>query len=97
MREYERTKLVERVLPDRVDLTEIGDRLLVDVTDDLVEEVFLRPDVVVQAALEDPDLVGDVLDRGRLVSLLVEDAGRRLEDLLVSTARRARCGGLTVD
>jgi hypothetical protein len=61
----------------------------VDVADDLVEKVFLRPDVVIEAALQDPDLVGDVLDRGGLVPLLVEDSCRRVEDLLMPAAWRA--------
>jgi len=97
VREHEGAEPVERVPAGGVDLAQIGDRLFVNVADDLVEEVFLRADVVVEAALQDPDLVGDVLDRRRLVPLLVEDAGGRLEDLLVPAARGAGRSGLGVD
>jgi hypothetical protein len=86
--------LFERRAVQRVDVEDVRDRVLVDVADDLVEEILLRPDVVVEAAFEDADLVRDVLDRGRFVPLFVEDAGRRLEDLLVPAARRVRCGSL---
>jgi hypothetical protein len=46
------------------------------------EQVFLALDVVVEAALEDADPGGDVLDPGRGVALLVEDLAGRLEDLV---------------
>ena len=75
---------------DLVDPLEVLEALLVDVLKDLEEEVLLGGDVVVEAALEDPDRVGDVLDRGRLVALLVEDARCGLEDLLAASAGRAR-------
>src|SRR5207247_3036334 len=69
-------------------------RLAVHALEDLVEQVLLRGDVVVEAALEDPDRVSDVLDRRRLVALLVEDPGGRLEDLVVASPRGARSARL---
>ena len=60
------------------------------------EQVFLGVDVVVEAALEDPELVRDVLDRGVGVSPRVKDLGGGVQDLLIAAARtfgRSR-GGL---
>ena len=80
--------LLQRVSLDGGRPVEVLQRLLVDPLDDLEEEVFLGGDVVVEAPLQDPDGVGDVLDRGGLVALLVKDTGCGLEDLLLATARR---------
>ena len=90
----ERADLLQRVTLDGGRPVEVLQRLLVDPLDDLEEEVFLGGDVVVEAPLQDPDGVGDVLDRGRLVALLVEDAGCGLEDLLLPAARRTRTAAL---
>ena len=65
-------------------LLDLLERLLVDAAEDLVEQVLLRVDVVVEAALEDPDAVGDILDRRRPVALLVKDAGGDVDDLLLA-------------
>ena len=90
----ERADLLQRVALDGGRPVEVLQRLLVDSLDDLEEEVLLGGDVVVEAALQDPDGVGDVLDRGRLVALLVEDTGCGLEDLLLPAARRTRTAAL---
>ena len=74
----------------RLDSLEVPQPLLVDVLEDLEQEVFLRGDVVVEAAFEDPHRVGDVLNRRRLVALRVEDARGGLEDLLAAASWRPR-------
>jgi hypothetical protein len=58
------------------------------------QQVFLGVDVVVEAALEDADLVGDILDRRRRVSLLVEDAHRRLDHVIVAVTALSTAGCL---
>ena len=65
------------------------ERGLVDLLDDGEEEVLLGVDVVVEAALQDAELVGDVLDRRRLVALLLEQAGRGRDHLLLAAERVA--------
>src|SRR5581483_840428 len=60
---------------------DIGQALLVDGFDHVVQEVFLGLDVVVQAALEHPQPVRDVLERGRVVALGVEHVGGDLDEL----------------
>jgi hypothetical protein len=89
MRLHERADPLERAALDPVDLLDVRERILVDAVEDLVEQVLLGADVVVEAALEDPDGLCDVLDRTRLVALLVEDARGSLEHLLVPAARRS--------
>jgi hypothetical protein len=85
---------LERIQPfDGDDLLEDRLDLFVHLLEDAEEQVFLGLDVVVEAALEDPELVGDVLDRGRRVPALVEDLGGGLDDLVVALATRARRRG----
>jgi hypothetical protein len=73
----------EHLLEDRLDL-------LVDLLEEPEEQVFLGLDVVVQAALEDAELVGDVLHRRGRVATLVEDLGGRGDDLVIALAPRPR-------
>ena len=56
--------------------------------EDLEQEILFRGDVVVEAALQDPDCVGDVLNRSGLITLLVKDASCRLENLFTAASRR---------
>src|SRR5205823_9470195 len=49
--------------------------------EDLEDEKLLRLEVVVDEALGDPGLLGDLLDRGVLVALTAKDRERGLEDL----------------
>jgi hypothetical protein len=51
----ERPHLLERVAVHLLDPLDVRERVLVDVLEDLVEQVLLRADVVVEAALEDAD------------------------------------------
>jgi hypothetical protein len=55
---------------------EAGDGLL----DDQVQQVFLALEVMVEAALEDPDRVGDILDRGGVIALGLKHLRRRRDD-----------------
>ncbi len=68
-----------------------GQLPLAVVAQDLLHHLVLRFEVVVEAARQDPGLVGDVSDRGPLDPLLGEDAGRDLQDL-VAPRRRAGPG-----
>src|SRR6185295_1943739 len=64
---------------------DLGGRLVVPgkrLLDDQVEQVFLALHVMVEAALQDPDRVGDVLDGGGVIALGLEDLRRRRDDLL---------------
>src|SRR5262249_52684322 len=56
------------------------------VLEDPREQILLGVDVVVEAALEDADLVGDVLDRRGRVALLVEDPDGGLDHVLAAAA-----------
>src|SRR5205823_8222185 len=56
----------------------LGDRLL----DDEVEQLLLAREVVVEAALEDADLLGDVADRGGMIPLGAEHLRRRRNDVV---------------
>src|SRR5262249_50345339 len=51
---------------------------------DLVEEIVLGLDVVVEAALEQAELLGDVLERGRVVAAVVEHARGDGDQLLLA-------------
>jgi len=53
-----------------------GNRFL----DDQVEQVFLALEVMVEAALQDTDRVGDILDRGGVIALRLEHLRRRRDD-----------------
>src|ERR1700712_2905377 len=58
-----------------------GDALLMDRADDVEEQIFLRLDVVVQAALEHPEAISDVLQRRPVVALLEEDLRCHVDEL----------------
>ncbi len=60
----------------------LGDDPLVVALDDREEQILLGVDVVVHAALEDPDLVGDLLQARRVVPLAAEDRRGRVDDQL---------------
>src|SRR6201999_3866060 len=68
--------------------------LLMDILDDPPEQVFLGLDVVIQAALEDANLLSDIRDRSGAVTLLPEDLDRGLRylGLAVRLLGRARRG-----
>src|ERR1700687_2602699 len=78
-----------------------GDRLeLVDgaaqrALEEAREQLLLRADVVVEAAFEQADGLGDVLDARPVIALLAEDARRRGEDLTLTggVAAVARAAG----
>jgi hypothetical protein len=55
--------------------------VLADVPDECGEQLFLAADVVVESRPGDPDGIGDVLQRGPVVSALGEEPGGVLEDL----------------
>src|SRR3984957_5506803 len=55
--------------------------VLADVLDELGEQLFFAADVVVEPGPGDPDGIGDVLQRGPVVSALGEEPGGVLEDL----------------
>ena len=55
--------------------------------EDPEQQILLGVDVVVEAALEDAQLVGDVLDRGVRVAARVEDLRGGVQDLLIAAAR----------
>ena len=71
-----RRRLRGEDLADR--LVELRDRFL----DDEVEQLLLALEVVVEAALEDTDLVGDVLHGRGMVPFGLEDLRRRRDDLV---------------
>ncbi len=56
--------------------------------EELVEHLVLGLEVVVDEAVGDPGLVGDVGDAGRVEALAGEDADRRVEDLAALVDRR---------
>ena len=56
--------------------------------EELVEDLVLGVEVVVDEAVGDAGLVGDVGDAGRVEALAGEDADRRVEDLAAFVDRR---------
>ena len=79
---------------ERSTLLDHRDAPAVVAVDDGEEQIFLAVDVVVEAALEEPDPGRDVLDPGGGVALLVEHLARGVDDLVpplgVQGPRRAR-------
>ena len=59
--------------------------------EELVEDLVLGAEVVVDEAVGDPGLVGDVGDAGRVEALAGEDADRRVEDVAAFVDRRRLC------
>ena len=61
--------------------------------EELVEDLVLGVEVVVDEAVGDAGLVGDVGDAGRVEALAGEDADRRVEDVAALVDRRRLCLG----
>jgi len=69
-------ELRERIGVAVEDLLQAFEQEAVDVLDELEEQLLLRVDVVVDAAALDPETLGEVRRRGRLVAVLGEQLRR---------------------
>src|SRR5271165_5321833 len=83
--EYQRTdhgpQLLDRAeVGAKPDLADDARGVLADVLDERGEQLFFAADVVVEPGPGDPDGIGDVLQRGPVVSALGEEPGGVLED-----------------
>src|SRR5581483_1130311 len=72
----ERTKLLDERLAGRLDLRRLGDDRRPRLAEDRLEHVLLRAEVVVQQAMRDARLLGDVADTRSVEPLPREDADR---------------------
>jgi 2-hydroxycyclohexanecarboxyl-CoA dehydrogenase len=79
--------LARREIVHPRDFLKEGKETAVAPHDDLEKQIFFRVHVVVDAALEDAKLVGDVLHRGGVVALAVKELRSRLYDLFFARAR----------
>jgi hypothetical protein len=61
-----------RQIGKRLDLEENRENIFVHLLEEAEEEIFLGGDVVIEAPLQDAELVGDILDGGRRIAALIE-------------------------